>query len=66
MNRALFGALATSAKRRLGETKVQELVNTAWSFAKICLRYELLFEALARVAEQRVIDFDEQELANIA
>ena len=38
----------------------------AWAFAKACQPDEALFRALARAAEERLSDFNAQDLANMA
>ena len=40
------------------------LANTAWAFVTACEPDAPLFAALARVAERRLGDFGEQDLAN--
>ena len=42
------------------------LGNTAWAFATVCRLDGPLFTALARVAAQRMGDFNAQDLANTA
>ena len=42
----------------------QDLANIAWVFGKADLPERLLFAAVARAAEQRLSDFNAQNLAN--
>jgi hypothetical protein len=49
-----LAALALAAKRRLRDFDPQNIVNTAWAFAKMKCRAEELFAALA-IAEKRRI-----------
>jgi len=44
----------------------QDLANTAWAFAKVAIRNEPLFEAIAISAMLRMPESDPQNLANIA
>ena len=48
------------------EFKPQNLANMAWAFATVNQSDEILFMALARVAEQQVSEFTEQGLTNTA
>ena len=43
---------------------LQELANSAWAFATVGQKDELLLSALARMAERRLDQFDAQNLAN--
>ena len=42
----------------------QDLANTTWAFATVGQKDELLFNALARMAERRLDQFNAQDLAN--
>ena len=50
----------------MNEFKPQELANAAWAFAKLGRSDQKLFAALARAAEQRLVEFNAQDLANMA
>jgi len=50
----------------LGEFNVQGLANTAWAFATVGHQDEQFFQALVRMAEQRLDEFHAQGLANTA
>ena len=50
----------------MGDFNSQELANTAWAFATASHKDEGLFTALAVAAEQRMWDFNSQDLANTA
>ena len=54
----LFTVLAKAANRWIGDFKAQELANTAWAFAKVGWYHMHLFTALARMAEQRLAEFN--------
>ena len=45
---------------------MQSLANTAWAFATASQQDAQLFAVLARAAELRLGDFNEQDLANAA
>ena len=62
----LFAALGKTAERRLVEFNAQELVNTAWAFAKVGQFDEKLFAALRKVADRLLCEFNVQALANTA
>ena len=47
----MFAALATTAQRRMGNFKPQELANTAWAFATADQKDALLFAALSTSAQ---------------
>jgi len=46
----LFAAIAKEAKQSLDQFNAQNLANTAWAFATVGQKDELLFNALARMA----------------
>ena len=48
------------------EFNLQELANTAWAFATVGEKNELVCTAVAMAAQQRIADFKPQELANTA
>ena len=50
----------------MGKFNMQVFTNTAWAFVTLDLSDELLFAALAGVADWRVREFNVQDLANTA
>ena len=45
------------AERRLDQFNAQGLANTAWAFATVGQKDELLFKSLAKMAERRLDHF---------
>lgn len=63
----LFTALASSAVRCIEDFNVQDLVNTAWAYAKVGLCDTRLFQAAARsISGHRLDDLSAVHIANIA
>ena len=58
--------MARSAKQRLQDFGVQDLVNTAWAFAKVCHVDVQLFRTLAKSIGRRLGDFKTEHLARTA
>lgn len=56
-DKALFDALATAVKQRLGEFNALDLVDTAWAFAKVAQPDVALFVALAEAVNPRLGEF---------
>ena len=50
----------------MSEFNALDVANTTWAFAMAGQRDVPLFVALARLANQRIEDFDSQNLANTA
>ena len=49
----------------VGEFKAQEMANTAWAFAKMEMRPEMLMEALGRRALEIVVEFNAQDVSAV-
>ena len=65
----LFTTLCSAADRRMADFDAQNVVNTAWAFAKVATAGwpELqLFLTLATEVEWHMADLNAQELANTA
>jgi len=58
--------LARVAEWRVSDFNMQNLANTAWTFATASQMDTQLFAGLARAAERRVSDFNMQNLGNTA
>ena len=54
------------AELRLEQLNAQNLANTAWAFATVGQKDELLSKTLAKMAERRLDQFNAQNLANTA
>ena len=59
----LLAAIAKEAKQCLHESNAQDLANTAWAFATVGQKDELLFNVVARMAERHLDQFNARELA---
>ena len=53
-------AFASAAERRVRDLNWQEVMNTAWVFAKVGHKEEGLFMAEAAAAERQMQDLDSQ------
>ena len=62
----LLDLVATEATRRMRSLRPQHLANIAWAFAALELRQPRLFGAIARATEERIREFGQQHLCNMA
>jgi hypothetical protein len=64
--RALWDRLAYASHRRLRDATPQQLANTARAFATAGHAPPALFDAIAAEATPRLVEFNPQDLANMA
>lgn len=61
-----LGPIVQHLQEKAGELKVQQLANTAWSFARLLISNGPLCDAISPAALQSIPQFGAQEFANIA